>query len=198
MTSCFFSLSLSFSHSPCLPRPMNGLRLENTAHEREMSHADVLPIHANPEGGDKQFSERRLTRGKPNNKTARQREYTEGNYGESNQKKNRVKKGPVDRYNSHLHTSKGYLLCPKHVAIIKSANLGLLLWLSLRLSVKGCCAERSDTVLSLADTETCPFCCAEVQEVGQARSKFRHFWFAIGETAGAFESREPGGGVPSN
>lgn len=106
-------------------------------------------------------------------------------------KKKGEKKSPVDRYNSHLHTSKGYLLCPKHVTIIKSAKWVLLLRLPLCLSVKGCCADRSDAVLSLADTETCPFCCAKVQEVGQARSRFRRFWVAIGQTAGAIESRAP-------
>lgn len=68
----FFLSSLSLS--PSLTPPMNGFRLgKKTLHEREMSHADALPIHVNPEGGDKQFSERRRRWGKPNNATARQK-----------------------------------------------------------------------------------------------------------------------------
>lgn len=123
-----------------------------------MSHADVFPIHANPEGGDKQFSERRLRRGKPNNKTARQREYTEENYRKQKKKEKKKERrgGAVDRYNSHLHPSKGYLLCPKHVTIIKSAKWNLVtvthpLWLRL---VKARRAKRIDALLSFADTKT--------------------------------------------
>lgn len=40
---------------------------------------------------------------------------------------NMKKKSGVDRYNSHLHRSKGYSLCPKQI-VIKSPHLAPLLW----------------------------------------------------------------------
>lgn len=133
MTSCF--ILSSFSLSPSLTPPMNGFGLKKKKQRmKERCHTLMCcPFMRILREGISNFRSVDCDEGNLIIKRRDKREYTEENYRE--RKKKRGGGGPVDRYNSDLHTAKGYLLCPKHVTIIKSAKWELLLRLILFLSV---------------------------------------------------------------
>ncbi len=104
---------------------MNEFHRRHTAWKRDVTNWCVgQSIHANPGGGINNFQSTSWDK-----KTYKYSPYTvhwitKGIY---TVKYSNVKKmSRVDRYNSRLHTSKGYFLCPKHI-VIKSSHLALLL-----------------------------------------------------------------------